>query len=855
MTAFVSLAAGIVVADVGLITVPSWASFATALVSVIFALAMGSRGTAHQQSISVLMAFSLVCLGSGVHALRLREAPADFMGNRWASLAPGDRALVTVEGVVIAGPEPTKEPQGVLARFVRWEPGVVFTLRADTLITDAATPASGDVRCVTTLADDAPFAVWPVQLGDRVRVTGLASPARRPLNPGEETAARFDRQSRLAGSISISAPDLIVPLAHTSGFAWAAGNARWSLDQARRSAVQFFDRVGHAWGDQAGATAAALLLGQTEPGLESVRESFTRLGILHALAISGFHLSVLTVMAVASLRALTRGGGPAWLEPAIVGSLLVIYALLLPAQAPITRAVLMGLVLLGSESAGRRYDRLTMLFWVSTALLVWRPADLWSLGFQLSCGLTGLLLWLGTPAFTRLWGVAFVVPGVRTGGLGSSIVHWIRASIAASVLCWLASLPIIWAQTGYLSPLAVPATVLVSPVLVLAMGAGYLVLFTSAALGWALPVVADAGAWVVGFFAHAAILVAQWIERVPGSGITGPPIHAWAAAFSTAAVILYFAIGPRRRWIGWSLVAASPGVCAISIAISTRLAPGVLARIDTFAVGDGSCHILRVGRDAVLWDAGSLHHAAARRTLPRALRAAGVWRVHTAVLTHGDFDHFGLLPDLAESLGVRQLVIGHRFLERAAQPDSAAAALLARLDAMGVVITPVSAGDTLALDGGSLTFLSPVTGDSFARENDHSLIARLDATPAAARALAVFTGDAQSAAIGALRDRQPTLKADWVEAPHHGAANPDAAAWVASLGPRMVVQSTGPQRIRSASWIAAWAPVLGGFVLVQTPEHGAAFAEFSAAGIRRCGSFLGGSIPSGPTLQRIERTR
>lgn len=853
LTAFVSLSVGIIVADAGLVQVPAWASFAAALVLVLVAAA--AARASRQPWIGFIMGSAVACLGSGVYTLRVLESPRGFLGDRWASLAPGDRALVTVEGIVVARPESTKELQGELARFVRWDPGVVFTVRADTLITDTAILASGDVRCVMGDPSNSPPAVWPVQLGARVRVTGLASPSRQALNPGEEAATRFDRQSRLAGSVSISSPELVVPLAHESGLAWAVGKARWSLDRVRTGAVRVLGRVGDIWGDQAGATAAALLLGQNEPGLEDVRESFTRLGILHALAISGFHLSVLTAMAITTLRVLSRGEGPDWLEPAIIGSLLVLYALMLPTQAPITRAVIMGLVLLGSESAGRRYDRLTVLFWVSAALLVWRPADLWSLGFQLSCGLTGLLLWLGTPAFTRLWGVAFVVPGVRTGGVWDTALHWFRASISSSVLCWLASVPLVWSQTGYLSPFAVPATVLVSPVLVLAMGAGYLVLIVSAALGWVVPAIGDAGAWAVGFFTHAAIQLSHWIDRVPGSGLTGPPIHWWAAAFSTASIVLFFALGRRRSWMGWSLVVASPGVCAVSIVISTRLALGTQARIDTFAVGDGSCHLIRVGRDAVLWDAGSLQYAAARRSLPRALRAAGAWRVRTAVLSHGDFDHFGVLPELAEHLGVRQLLVGERFLERAVQPDSPAAALLARLHELGVTVHTVSAGASISLDGGSLTFLAPLKQDAFARENDYSLIARLDVAPAAPRALALLTGDAQSAAIGALRDRQPALKADWVEAPHHGAANPDAAAWVASLGPRMVAQSTGPQRMRSAAWHAAWTPVIGGFALYQTPEHGAVFAEFSLASLRRHGSFRESSVSSGPAPQGTERTR
>jgi len=833
MTALVSVCLGIVAADVGVLWFPAWACFAGAVV-VVLAAGVGEQ-VARRAWIGAGLAIGLVWVGGGMYALRVREAPTGFLGDRWAAHAPGEPLLATIEGMVLSGPEPIRATEGELARFVRWEPGVVFVLRADRLITDGASEASGDVRCVIRdWSITGGEASW-VRVGSRVRVTGLALAARSVLNPGEASAWRRARQSREAGVLSVSSPELVVPAPGS----WASrgeGAVRAALEEIRRGAAGVLEKISRLWGAQAGATASALLLGLSEPGLEEVRDSFTRLGILHALAISGFHLSVLTFMTVSVLRGIGRGGGPGWLEPGIVGALLLLYALILPAHAPIVRAVMMGMVLLGSESAGRRYDRLTVLCWAATVLLIWRPADLWSLGFQLSCGLTGLLLWLGTPAYTRLWGVSFVVPGVRSGGVLATVKHWVRASVSSSLLCWLASAPVVWAQTGYLSPLAVVATVLVSPVLVLAMGAGYVVLIVSAILGWAFPLIGEGGAWTVGLFVRIAIGLADLIDRVPGAGLTGPPIHGWAAAFATASVVLFFALGRRRLWAGWVLLSVSVGVCAASIAASTGLRQGTVARIDTFAVGDGSCHLVRMGGDAVLWDAGSMQYARAQRTLPRALRAVGAWRIATAVVTHGDFDHFGVLPELAEQFGIRRILVGERFIERAREVDSAAAELVARLGELGIEVRQVSAGDVVRLDGGTLTFLSPPRGTAFDRENDYSLIARLDAGAPGVRALAVLTGDAQSPAIGGIRDREPTMMSDWVEAPHHGAANAEAAAWVVSMRPVVVVQSTGAARIQSALWRSVWAPATESFVLYQTPVHGAAFAEFTREGIVRHGS-------------------
>lgn len=762
-----------------------------------------------------------------MYSLRVREAPVGFLADRWQTARAGERLFATIEGVVVSGPKASPPPAGVLARFVRFEPKHIFTVRANVLVGEG--PVCGDVICF--VSGDAPL---PIAAGDRVRITGLASAPHTLLNPGDAAMARFARQSRLGGTLSVSSADLVLKLSTTSTFERVFSAARSALDQAHTAAAGFLSRVEDRWGADAGATAAALILGEQEAGIDDVRQRFTRLGILHALAISGFHLSVLTFMCLFLMRALSRGGGRPWVEPLVLGSALLLYALILPTQPPITRAVIMGLALVVSEAAGRRYDRLTILCWTSTGLLLWHPADLWSLGYQLSCGLTGLLLWLGTPAFSRIWGAAFVVPGVRTGGFRAIATHWIKASVASSILCWLVSLPIVWASTGYLSPLAVIATVLVSPVLVGAMGAGYVAIVIGVTIGSFVPMVATAAAWIVGLFTKASLVIAEQIDRVPGSGLTGPPIAWWAALFTSAAVIAFFALGKQRALLGWLFLLVSPGICAISIAINTRLPAELAARIDTFAVGDGSCHLIRSGGNAVLWDAGSLQYSTARRVLPQALREVGAWRIPTAIITHGDFDHFNALPELVDRFGIREVLVGERFLERASHADSAPAAFTGFLRSRGVTIRTISAGDVVSFGRVSLTFLSPDTRATYERENDYSLIARLDGPVHSSRALAVFTGDAQSAALNRIRGNG--LRSWWVEAPHHASANADAAAWVRSLEPALVIASTGPLRLASPSWRQLWPPATGSADLLLTPENGWTYAEFSSAGLVRRGS-------------------
>lgn len=757
-----------------------------------FALSLAAAGAAGAIRVpwsSASLSLAVALFGAGWATARLHETPTGSV-TRFLDHG-GERTVLSFEGLVTRGPE-VPPPRGALARFLTTQtPLAVFEVRVDRLNGPHGwEPASGRLM-VWSPPDglDAPVGRW-------VRVTGLARGIAPPANPGAPDRRLPAAQRDERGTVTVSSSSLVSmidPPASMTARALALGLR--TREAATRRAAGVLDLAAPP-GTPGSALVSSLLLGEREIAIAEVEGSFYRIGLAHLLAISGFHLAVLAWVGLIAVR-LTGDRG--WVEPAIVAALVAAYVVVVPAETPIVRSAVMVLVWLAAESMGRRYDRLTILAWTAAGLLVWRPMDLWSLGWQLSCGMTGVLIWLSGPAHDAVFGRRLIIPvGGRGSGPGRIMLAGVRGLVAVSVLCWLASLPLIWYSVGRVSPIGAAATIVMTPIIVPLMAVG----FAAVLAGSVVPPIAWVAGGLIETLAGWTAGLASWLDRLPGSSVTVPPIHAAAAALATAAVLWWFAGRGRKLKPTLAVLAITMLALTTSGWWKTRTPAGVL-RVETFAVGDGTCHLVRHGGDALLWDCGSVRAGIGVRELPAAVRTVGGWRVRRAVVSHADFDHYSALLDAGPALGIEEVLVGERFLARAREePGGPAAACLSELLARGVRVMTVAQGDRITLGGATLTFLAPPPGCDWPRENDHSLVARLDLPGASddGPARFLFTGDIESRAVQYLADELPGLTARVVEAPHHGSSLGEVAAWTGRLGPGLIVQSTGPGRVGSMAW-------------------------------------------------------
>ena len=127
----------------------------------------------------------------------------------------------------------------------------------------------------------------------------------------------------------------------------------------------------------------AMLLGEKDNLEDKVKIRYQMAGIIHILAISGLHISVLGIGFFDLLKRAGFGNVSAGM---VVLSVLLQYGILTGESVSAMRAVGMFLLAVGARIAGRTYDLLTALAVSAILLLLDAPANLYNSGFWLSFG-------------------------------------------------------------------------------------------------------------------------------------------------------------------------------------------------------------------------------------------------------------------------------------------------------------------------------------------------------------------------------------------------------------------------------------------------------------------------------------
>jgi len=171
----------------------------------------------------------------------------------------------------------------------------------------------------------------------------------------------------------------------------------------------------------------------------------------------------------------------------------------------------------------------------------------------------------------------------------------------------------------------------------------------------------------------------------------------------------------------------------------------------------------------LVYDTGPRHGSfdAGRSVVARYLLASGYRDIDTVVVSHGDADHAGGLPGLLAEIPAARVIAGGE----APAPGQ----------------EPCFAGKGWEWDGVSFAFVHPPPGRA-ASGNAGSCVLRVSA-PGGSVLLPGDVGVAVEAAL--LRRDGAALQADLVVAPHHGSRTSSSPGFVAAVGARYVVYSTG----------------------------------------------------------------
>lgn len=665
-----------------------------------------------------------------------------------------------------------------------------------------------------------------LRAGERVELLGRFSPVGTRRNPGDPDWSMLAAQRGHEGT-------LIVEHARNISLSERGGVVQRALNAWVRARGVIRDRalrsVGidetHPSGAPA-ATRAALLLGERDPGFDEVYARFQRVGVAHVLAISGFHLALVVLMCTLSVRLI---GEHPRIETALILVILLGVVVLIPLRPPIVRASLIVAGMVLANRFGRRYDRITVLAWVGLGLLVWRPMDVTSLGYQLSMGVTALLVVLGDVHRQRLMERHMglhALPQRRTRWRG--LRDWCAELLRVHFSCWLVALPIIAYHAGVVGVLAPIASIVLVPAVALMMALGYAQII----IGIVSPELASRTMWLIEAPSAWTLDLMAWFDGFWFSWARLPSVSALWAIVATLVLALIVTRAVRARRAGTAL--ALLVVLAWGVAHPMLQRSGSALRLVMLDVGDGSCLVIQSGADAVLWDCGSLDRRVGD-SVARSLRTLGVTRVTGVVVTHDNLDHYNGLPDLAEVYPIPLVSITSRL---DGDPSPSWSRVRRDLESRGVVFRTIDAGDTLRVGRSPIEILWPEEPipDAY-DDNDTSVVALIEVrtrSPITPRIL--LTGDIEGDAMDRILAQHPELPEVFaggvIELPHHGSARKKAYAFIDWLDPGVILQSTGPTRLDDERWDAQrpgrdwFTTAEGGAIVVEIDQRGAVTSRY-----------------------------
>jgi competence protein ComEC len=212
------------------------------------------------------------------------------------------------------------------------------------------------------------------------------------------------------------------------------------------------------------------------------------------------------------------------------------------------------------------------------------------------------------------------------------------------------------------------------------------------------------------------------------------------------------------------------------------------------------------------------------------LWSRGLHSIDYILATHADADHIDGLNDVIRNLRVRSALVG-----RQPENDAEYSKFAQSLNAAGVPIQIVQAGDVLYFGPVEAEVLWPLTETSFGSpsRNDESVVVRIKF---GGRTF-LLTGDIERSAEAALLSKSDQLRADVVKVAHHGSRTSSSETFILAAHPRVAVISVGrnsmfghPHREVVERWQAIGAEVLttghSGTITVTTDGKDIAVTTF-----------------------------
>lgn len=499
---------------------------------------------------------------------------------------------------------------------------------------------------------------------------------------------------------------------------------------------------------------------------EHIKSSFINSGLLHILAASGMNVAFIWGFWFFFMRRIKAD----YRFTLISGIILVIlYTLMTGLGASVVRAALMLTFVLVGKLFDRDAHSVSLLSFVALLMLIYNPAYLNDIGFQMSFVATLGILTTGQTLYTRLKDVK--IPEAVKGDL----------TIPVIAQAWVAPTQMFYFNT--FAPYSVFANIAIVPFLCVISFGG----FVSSILAIFYPVtkyLCLALDWVINIFIGVIVNISNFFSTLPHSLLTTPKPSI------IGLTLYYILLGIITLIIKYGLTKklAAAGLCTlILLGLTLIRIPNHNLEIIFFDVQNADCFLVKTpANDYYVIDTGKFSYTSrnpqAGMTIGKYLKDHGIRKIKGLIITHFDNDHAGGGAYMVENFRVEKV-----YINTTEQKTATAAALF---QALSITETPfeISKNTETILTNPNFTvklLRSGIAGSD--NENSvQTLITYKDFD-------VLFTGDAGVKAFDLIKENLPR-NIEVLKVGHHGAKNVTNIEMLKTISPQIALISTGQNR-------------------------------------------------------------
>lgn len=498
----------------------------------------------------------------------------------------------------------------------------------------------------------------------------------------------------------------------------------------------------------------SLLLGEKALLGQDTKSLYQQSGIIHILAISGLHISLLGMSLYKILRKIRC---PVAVSGMLAFGLVFLYGIMVGMGPSAVRAILMFSMQMCACLLGRTYDMLTGLSLAAFVLLISQPLYLFHSGFLLSFG--------------AVLSMALMVPGWK---------DLFPPKMVSGIAILFGTLPIQAMFYYQIAPYSLLLNLLVVPLVGVLLICGILILLSGLFSLVGAQVFATFAGWLFAFFAQAGSLTLD----LPGKQwIVGKP-SVYQVFLHLTILVIVLARGKRmpRLW------------CYLCLCVGM----GILVRnwqpcmqITCLDVGQGDCTYVTDHRNHhVLIDGGSstAKGVGEYRILPF-LKSQGCGHLDGIFISHLDEDHYNGVLELLELSDEEGIPIKCIYLSTDDGGEKRQE-LTALAQAHGIAVKGMKAGDVFRKGDIDLECIYPGECATDGNENSMTLLLSYE------EFYGLFTGDLEGVGeylvAGELEERFENGGIALLKVAHHGSKYSTKDTLLRVTQPQIALISSSP---------------------------------------------------------------